>query len=206
MSSMNETIVKEGYVFGEPSWRRLGKKLSNNMKPEEMARVAGVDWKVHGLDSYVKFNGKSIKTGQMSLVRDDTGEVLSNVGENWKIVQNIEAFDFFNEYVVTGGMDMDTAGSLKGGRIVWAVAKVKEFSFEVFGGDEVDLYLLFSNPHQYGMSVDIQFITIRVICSNGVPSLERRSYKLPHVNLFRDKRDTIKRDIKKTLDDVDEVH
>lgn len=103
---MNETIVKEGHVFGEPSWRRLGKKLSNNMKPEEMTRVAGVNWKVHGLDSYVKFKGESIKTGQMSSVRDDTGEVLSNVGENWKIVQNIEVFDFFNEYVVTGGMDM----------------------------------------------------------------------------------------------------
>ena len=42
---------------------------------------------------------------------------------------------------------METAGSLKGGKVVWALAKVKE-SFDIFGGDEVGAYLLFSNTHE----------------------------------------------------------
>ena len=44
-------------------------------------------------------------------------------------------------------MSMETAGSLKGGKVVWALAKVKE-SFDIFGGDEVGAYLLFSNTHE----------------------------------------------------------
>ena len=63
-------------------------------------------------------------------------------------------------------MEMHTAGSLKGGQQVWALAKIKE-SFDVFGKeDTVESYLLFSNPHQYGKSIDIRFTPIRVVCNN----------------------------------------
>jgi phage/plasmid-like protein (TIGR03299 family) len=62
-------------------------------------------------------------------------------------------------------MEMNTAGSLRDGQMVWALAKVKE-SFDLFGGDQVDSYLLFSNPHQYGKSIDIRFTPIRVVCNN----------------------------------------
>jgi phage/plasmid-like protein (TIGR03299 family) len=62
-------------------------------------------------------------------------------------------------------MEMHTAGSLKGGQMVWALAKVKE-SFDILGGDQVDSYLLFSNPHQYGKSIDVRFTPIRVVCNN----------------------------------------
>ena len=50
---------------------------------------------------------------------------------------------------------MHTAGSLKGGKMVWALAKINE-SFDVMDGDRVDSYLLFSNPHDYGKSVEYQ--------------------------------------------------
>ena len=62
-------------------------------------------------------------------------------------------------------MTMDTAGSLKGGRIVWALADVRD-GFELFGGDEVRGYLLFSNPHMYGKSIDVKFVLERVVCNN----------------------------------------
>ena len=65
-----------------------------------------------------------------------------------------EAFDFFSDFVKAGDMEMHTAGSLDDGKMVWALAKVNE-SFELFKGDKVDSYLLFSNPHQYGKSSSI---------------------------------------------------
>jgi phage/plasmid-like protein (TIGR03299 family) len=64
-----------------------------------------------------------------------------------------------------GNMKMHTAGSLREGKNVWALAKVNE-SFEILGGDKVDSYLLFSNPHEYGRSIDIRFTPIRVVCNN----------------------------------------
>jgi phage/plasmid-like protein (TIGR03299 family) len=130
-----------------------------------MMKKAGVDWTVREVESYINFNGQQMKTGQKSLVRETDGKILTNVGENWKPLQNSEAFEFFGEYVMAGDMEMHTAGSLKEGRMVWALAKVKE-SFELFKGDQVDSYFLFANPHQYGKSIDIRFTPIRVVCHN----------------------------------------
>ena len=70
--------------------------------------------------------GDKIPTGQKSLIRSLDKKVLTNVGEGWNPVQNSEAFDFFHEYVMAGDMEMNTAGSLKGGKNVFALAKVNE--------------------------------------------------------------------------------
>jgi phage/plasmid-like protein (TIGR03299 family) len=98
-------------------------------------------------------------------VRETDGRILTNVGEGWNPVQNEAAFEFFSEFVLAGDMEMHTAGSLRDGEYVWALAKVKE-SFDVFGEDRVDSYLLFSNPHKYGKSIDVRFTPIRVVCNN----------------------------------------
>jgi phage/plasmid-like protein (TIGR03299 family) len=59
--------------------------------------------------------------------------------------------------------------------MVWALAKVKD-SFVINGKDRVDSYLLFSNPHQYGKSIDIRFTPIRVVCNNTLTfSLDSKS-------------------------------
>jgi phage/plasmid-like protein (TIGR03299 family) len=103
--------------------------------------------------------------GKKALVRSSDNKVLDVVGDNWNPVQNSEAFEFFSEYCLAGDMEMHTAGSLKGGQMVWALAKVKE-SFDILGGDQVDSYLLFSNPHKYGKAIDVRFTPIRVVCNN----------------------------------------
>ena len=43
---------------------------------------------------------------------------------------------------MAGDMEMHTAGSLRGGQNVWALAKIKE-SFDVFGEDTVEAYHAF---------------------------------------------------------------
>ena len=150
---------------GELPWHGLGVPVSNDLTPNQMLEKAGLDWKVQEVESFIEFNGERKSTGQKSLVRETDGKILTNVGENWKPLQNEDAFEFFGEYVLSGQMEMHTAGSLKGGQMVWALAKVSE-SFDLFGGDQVDSYFLFSNPHQYGKSIDIRFTPIRVVCNN----------------------------------------
>ena len=150
---------------GELPWHGLGVKVSNDLTPAQMMEKAGLDWDVVECESFVEFSGKKIPTGQKSLVRETDGKVLTTVGENWNPVQNETAFEFFSEFVLSGDMEMHTAGSLRDGQMVWALAKIKE-SFDVFGDDQVDSYLLFSNPHQYGKSIDVRFTPIRVVCNN----------------------------------------
>ena len=150
---------------GETPWHGLGAQVSNDLTPAQMQQKAGLDWTVQEVESYIDFNDTKLPTGQKSLVRSTDGKVLTNVGKGWNPVQNSEAFEFFSEYVLAGDMEMHTAGSLKGGQMVWALAKVKE-SFDILGGDQVDSYLLFSNPHMYGKSIDVRFTPIRVVCNN----------------------------------------
>lgn len=161
MAHMVETMA----YAGEVPWHGLGESVSNDLTPLQMMQKAGCDWRVQEVESFIEYNGNRMPTGQKSLVRESDGRILTNVGENWNPCQNETAFEFFTEFVLSGDMEMHTAGSLKDGQMVWALAKVKE-SFDVFGDDRVDSYLLFSNPHQYGKSIDVRFTPIRAVCNN----------------------------------------
>ena len=176
---------------GEVPWHGLGVPVSNDLTPAQMMKKAGLDWTVDQIDSYATLpNGKKVATGMKALVRSSDDKVLTNIGQIWNPVQNEQAFEFFSEYVLAGDMEMHTAGSLKGGQMVWALAKVKE-SFDIFGGDTVESYLLFSNPHLYGKSIDIRFTPIRVVCNNTLSlSLDQeaqRSVKVGHRVEFNSK-------------------
>jgi len=150
---------------GEVPWHGLGVKVIDDLTPAQMLDKAGLDWTVEKIPTYVDYNGQKIPTEDSALVRSSDGKILSVVSGEWNPVQNHEAFEFFHDFVMAGDMKMHTAGSLREGKNVWALAKVND-SFEILGGDKVDSYLLFSNPHEYGRSIDIRFTPIRVVCNN----------------------------------------
>ena len=166
---------------GKP-WHGLGVPVSDDMTPMEMMKVAGLDWEVEKVDTFYRYKGDNHRTGQQALVRSTDGKILTQVGEGWNPVQNAEAFDFFTDFVKAGDMVMDTAGSLKDGQIVWALADVRD-GFSLFNGDDVRGYLLFSNPHQYGKAIDIKFVMERVVCNNTLTvALAERGQPAVRVN------------------------
>jgi phage/plasmid-like protein (TIGR03299 family) len=112
---------------------------------------------------------------------------VTTVGRRWYPVQNEDAFDFFTKFVEAGNMQMHTAGSLKGGEVVWAMAKLTD-KFELFGGDVVEGNLLFTNPHQYGKGIDVRFTPIRVVCNNTLVLAQSKAaaqaVKMDHRTVF----------------------
>lgn len=170
MAHMIETMA----YAGETPWHGLGKKVLPDLTPAQMLTEAGLDWTVEKVTTFITRKGKKIATNQRALVRSSDDAILTMVSDDWKPVQNHEAFEFFHEFVMEGDMEMHTAGSIKDGKNVWALARVKE-SFEILGGDRVDSYLLFSNPHEYGKSIDIRFTPIRVVCNNTLTLALRNS-------------------------------
>jgi len=183
MAHMVETMA----YAGELPWHGLGVSVPHDLSPRQMMEKAGLDWSVEKYPSFVEVGGKKVATGLESLVRSSDSRVLTNVGGGWNPVQNEDAFQFFSEYCAAGDMQMHTAGSLDDGRIVWVLAKVNE-SFDVLGEDRVDSYLLFSNPHQYGKTLNVRFTPIRVVCNNTLTlSLNQSSkneVKLNHRRVF----------------------
>lgn len=174
------------YVGAVP-WHGLGVQVTADLTPDQMLGVAGLDWTVRKVPAYAEIDGNNIAIGQSALVRSRDNSILDIVSDDWNPVQNEEAFEFFNEFVMAGDMEMHTAGSLKGGQIVWGLAKIKD-SFELFKGDRIDSYLLFSNFHKYGFSTDVRFTPIRVVCNNtltlSLNSKVERMVKVSHRKVF----------------------
>jgi len=165
----NDVLQIESTAFVDSSPWGIGKKVPTDLTPKQMMKAASVDWTVRTVPAYVEIGGKKIESGTQALVRDSDDKILDMISDDWIPHQNEDAFEFFNDFIAKGDMEMDTAGSLKGGKLVWALAKVKDSSFELFGGkDRVDSYMLFTNPHMYGRSIDVRFVPIRVTCNNSL--------------------------------------
>lgn len=150
---------------GETPWHGLGKRVPADVSPEQMLKAANLDWTVEKRPLFYNTKTGPILTKTNALVRSTDEKVLTIISDNWNPVQNLEAFEFFNDFVMAGDMEMHTAGSLRDGKMVWAMAQIKD-SFELFGGDKVEGYLLFSNPHEFGRSIDVRFTPVRVVCNN----------------------------------------
>jgi phage/plasmid-like protein (TIGR03299 family) len=161
MAHMVETMA----YAGEVPWHGLGVRVPADLHPTQMLEKAGLDWTVRKVPAYADVAGQRVAVGRSALVRDSDDSILDVVSDDWNVFQNHEAFEFFHDFVANGDMEMHTAGSLRDGQLVWALAKVND-GFELFRGDQVDSYLLFSNPHKYGWSIDVRFTPIRVVCNN----------------------------------------
>lgn len=183
---MIDNKAQMAYV-GDVPWHGLGTKVPADLTPEQMLEAAGLAWEVEKVQTYARINGVETPLPKQALVRTTDNRVLDVVSDDWNPVQNSEAFEFFNDFIAEGEMQMETAGSLKGGTIVWALAKIKD-SFELFGGDRVDSYLHFTNFHKYGFSTDVRFTPIRVVCNNTLTlSLNKkveRMVKIDHRRQF----------------------
>jgi len=175
-------LVETMAYAGEVPWHGLGTKVPADLSPDQFLEKAGLNWDVTKVPAFANIDGVNTNVGWSALTRSSDNSILDIVSNEWNPVQNSEAFNFFDEYCRAGDMEMHTAGSLKNGQIVWALAKVKD-SFELFKGDQVDSYLLFTNPHRFGQSIDVRFTPIRVVCNNTLTlSLSQKSDNMVKVN------------------------
>ncbi len=163
---------------GETPWHQSGTDLNSipveELTPARILKESGNDWTVEArpLSFRITIDGKNAQrsVSHKALVRSVDQKVMSVISKGWNPVQNSEAFAFFDDLVKTGKMTMETAGSIMGGKRVWAMAKIDE-SFELIVNgkktrDVVDGYLLLTNPHEYGKSIDARLTSVRVVCRN----------------------------------------
>ena len=172
---------------GDPTWHGLGTKVPSDLTPQQILEAAGLDWNVEKVPSWINYNGEQKPTGTQALVRDTDGSILSMISDDWEPLQNHEAFDFFHDFVMAGNLSMETAGSLKKGQIVFALAKVQN-RFEVFEGDVTESYILFTNPHKYGQSITVMTTATRVVCNNtltfALNNTSQQKVRVNHRNKF----------------------
>jgi phage/plasmid-like protein (TIGR03299 family) len=153
--------------IGETPWHGLGQELQEGASIEQWQASAGMDWRIES--SPVMFNTigseYNVFTGQNVLYRSDNRDALSVVSNRYKAVQPKEVLEFFRDLVAENGFKINTAGTLRGGRRMWALAETGKFG-EVCKNDEVGGYLLLSTSCDRTLATTARFTTVRVVCNN----------------------------------------
>lgn len=101
-----------------------------------------------------------------AIVRSDNGAYLGVVGAGYQSVGNRELFDMIE--TALPGASYETAGTLFGGRRVWALAKLD--SFDVGANDENRSYLMIANGHDGSFRVFFGMTAVRIVCNNTLTS------------------------------------
>lgn len=156
-----ETMAYAGAV----PWHGLGTKVSKNTTPEEMMKAAGLDWKVKQYPCFTKIGDDYIEIPRKALVRTKDKRVMTVTGNNWNPVQNETVFEFFRRFTKEGKATLETAGSLRGGKVVWALAAI-DSGFQLKNNDKVKGYILLLSHHVVGNATSSRTTGVRVVCNN----------------------------------------
>jgi phage/plasmid-like protein (TIGR03299 family) len=160
---------ESGMFVGDAAWHKLGNVITEAPSIKDGIILAGLDWKVNMENLYL---GDGRLTKQRAIVRQSDQSILGYSGSQWQPLQNTEAFDFFQPMVNSGLVDLETAGSLRNGQIIWVLAKIKNAQSEVIKNDPIQRYFLLSNSHNAGRAVQIGYCDIRVVCANTMALAE----------------------------------
>ena len=152
--------VESLFSVREVPWHGLGTIIKEAPSSKDAIIEAGLNWLVASQNIYTP-DGTLIE-GYKANVRETDGKVLGVVSDQYKIVQNEEAFAFTDALLGEGAV-YETAGSLASGKRIWMLAKLENTKL---AGDDFEPYLVFTNSHDGSSSIRVAITPVRVVCQN----------------------------------------
>ncbi|AJY29374.1 phage/plasmid-like family protein [Burkholderia thailandensis 34] len=164
-------LVSSMAYTGEQPWHGLGQKLAPKQSIEAWARASGMDWRIEEAEvRYVAAGNKNLGSihafpEQKVLYRSDSRMPLAVVSARYRVVQPAEVLDFYRDLTEVGGFELETAGVLKDGKKLWALARTGQ-SATLKGKDTINGYLLLATACDGSLATTAMFTSIRVVCNN----------------------------------------
>lgn len=162
----------------QKAWHGLGKIVQDYPTSREALEFAGLNYTVekrpiftYDTENYNANKDTDIIIPEIEVpnyfatVRTDTDQVLGLVGKDYKIVQNTDAFTFFDSIVGGDGIMYETAGALGKGERIFITAKLPDY-IKVGSDDLIEKYIFLTTSHDGSGSITAAFTPIRVVCSN----------------------------------------
>jgi phage/plasmid-like protein (TIGR03299 family) len=176
----NRTGNYSFFSVQEKAWHGLGQIVNSYPTSAEAIQFAGLDYEVvksqlftYGRDNTIGDNGEIeegkqiIMPDNFATMRTDTNEVFGVVGKDYQIVQNREAFEFFDAIVGGGdGILYETAGALGNGERIFITAKLPDYIRVGNGDDVTEKYIFLTTSHDGSGSITAAFTPIRIVCQN----------------------------------------
>ena len=183
----------------EVAWHGLGQVIDHALTTTEAIEQSHLNYPVEAGQAYVMYNNPIMRTindiekpvkgihvlNTRFTYRADNGDVLIANGRAltnaYTVIQNVDAFDFFDSMIGEGQAQIETAGALGKGETIFISAKLPEKL--LIHKDEIDTYLLLTNTHDGSGSITVLFTNIRVVCNNTLNfalSTARNKYRIKH--------------------------
>lgn len=197
----NETTGKYSFFsVQEKPWHGLGQIVTDYPTSAEAIQHAGLDYRVEKrrlftYDSANAFGNADTITPtievpqQFATVRTDNDAVLGVVGRDYNVVQNVDAFSFFDSIVGGEGILYETAGALGKGERIFITAKLPQY-IRVGREDLVEQYLFLTTSHDGLGSITAAFTPIRIVCNNTLTAALKASgntIRIRHTGNAREK-------------------
>ncbi len=173
----------------EKAWHGLGKIVQDYPTSKQAIVHAGLDYDVIKSPLFTNGNGLTIcQNGEMELaqthinvpdyfatIRTDNNAVLGVVGKDYAVIQNADAFSFFDGIVGGGdGILYETAGALGNGERIFITAKLPDY-IRVGSDDVIEKYIFLTTSHDGSGSITAAFTPIRIVCQNTLNAALRNS-------------------------------
>lgn len=110
----------------------------------------------------------SVIPNKKVLYRGDNGTALGVVSKSYGLIQNSEAFSFFDIVAKTQGAKITSVTEYNEGARIVLTAESKNVGFEARRGDEVGLQYRLSNSFDGSGNAMISFYALRLVCTNGL--------------------------------------
>lgn len=175
---MSHEITDTDQMFSvrEMPWHGLGVVLEDNPTREEAQALVHpwepIEAPLYRRVPYITEDGPQVRyeevEGSKEIVRSDNAAHLGVVNDTFTLVTNNELWDIA-EAVGNVGTDIviETAGSLRGGKDVWALLRLAE-PFHVKGDPNgaTMAFLALQNGHTGNTAFRGQAINTRIVCAN----------------------------------------
>jgi phage/plasmid-like protein (TIGR03299 family) len=155
---------------GETPWHGLGVVMpAANSTLDQWREAAGLNWEAREAPVLYQTDDASEDAHEFPerkvLFRSDTHKPLSVVGAGYKPVQPEQVVHFYEDLCDRYGYAMETMGSLKEGRVIWALAKTG-VGTRLKGVDDIGAYLLLYTSYDQTSATVAKFTSVRVVCNN----------------------------------------
>jgi phage/plasmid-like protein (TIGR03299 family) len=190
--SINNGVAQ--YASTRREWHGLGQLMMPGATIEQWQQQAGMDYRVQR--SVIRYaTERDVKspdqfrtlTDKHVLFRSDTGAALGVVSDSYKVVQPSEVLEFFRDWADQGGLTIESAGVLFGGKRYFATAKLSDAVFVDDKQDRVVPYALLSTSADGSLATECRWTTVRTVCNNTLTLAmqDAAAYKVSHRSVFK---------------------
>lgn len=158
--------VETMFSAREVPWHGLGVVTPDVLTASDAIVAAGLDWTVEKRPIFKKDGEVYVEIpNKFALERSSDKVDLAVISDVYKPFQNKQAFTFMDNLVDSGDAKYETAGSLRGGRVIFVTMEVP-VDLNVAGEDAHNMYLLLRTTHDGSGRISCYVVVTRVVCMN----------------------------------------